>query len=485
MRDPLGPLRFVAQRHGIAIAAALFLVPIAACGGSHSPVADGGQACVSNQIVETAGNRRMDVLFVIDDSPGMAGMHDKLVRAFPSFITAFVGVPGGYPNLHVAVVSSSMGAGRFANVPGCQVGSAGARDGAFRHPAGSGLAAGETFMRFNGSPINFQGDPGVVFSALADVGIEGCTYPQPLAAARRALARAQDPSDPDNGGFLRPDAELLVVIVTNQDDCSVPPDADLFDPAQLSLAAPYGGTGTYRCAEFGLLCDGMKPPHALGDAIPDVALAACVPAEAGLLTPVADLTNELRGLKGNPDDVAVSVIGGPSEPVIVGRQAVELGTGVTEDQPRLQPSCSGSSGDSASPSVRLKAWADGFGPNGLFLPACVDDDKLVIALGAHLARVTSGYRAICIEGQPVSTEAGLPNCQVTQTSVEADGTQVEWQLPHCDADRTVLPCWKLDANSLQCLGGEPALTVCRDASCTDDPYAAPPGSVTVRCQVGC
>jgi hypothetical protein len=450
-------------------------------------VADGGQACVSDETFKTAGNPRMDVLFVIDDSPEMVSMRDKLVPAFPSFITTFADATrADYPNLHVAVVSSSMGGGRFANVPGCEEGSAGARDGAFRHPAGAGLAAGETFMRFNGSPLNFQGDPGVVFSALADVGVGGCPYPQPLAAARRALARAQDPSDPDNAGFLRADARLLVVIVTNEDDCSVPADSDLFDPSQVSLTDPYGGTGTYRCAEFGLLCDGMKPPHALAASAGDVALDGCVPAEAaGLLTPIADLTNDLLGLKDDLDEVSVSLIGGPPEPLVVGQQAVALGAGVTENQPRLQPSCAGSSGGPASPSVRLKAWADGFDANGIFLPSCVDTGMLATAVAGQLGQITLALGSECISGVPVSTAAGLPNCLVVQTRIEEDGSQVRSELPHCDVDRTVVPCWKIDAKASQCLYVGPAFTVCRNVACTAEPALTPPGALAVRCQIAC
>ena len=325
----------------------------------------------------------------------------------------------------------------------------------------------------------------MVFSALADVGVGGCAYPQPLAAARRALARAQDPSDPDNGGFLRAEARLLVVIVTNQDDCSVPADSDLFDPAQVSLADPHGGPGTYRCAEFGLLCDGVKPPHALAAGSGDIALDGCAPAEtAGLLTPIADLRGELLGLKDDPDQVSVSLIGGPPDPVVVGPQAVQLDSGVTEDQPRLRPSCTGSSGEPADPGVRLRAWADGFTANGIFLPACVEADILVDAVATQLSRLPIGRAGQCIRGIPVATAAGLPDCQVTQTSFEEDGTRLQWELPHCDADRTVLPCWKLDVNVLQCQSADARLTVCREPSCSAAALT-PAGSLSVQCQVGC
>ena len=167
-------------------------------------------------------------------------------------------------------------------------------------------------MRLNGGPINFKDDAGTVFSRLAGLGHAGCPYPQPLEAARRALTKAQDPNDPDNAGFLRSDATLDVVIITNEDDCSVPETSDLFDPTQTRLADWYGAPGPYRCAELGWLCGGTAPPHQLPAGLETVALDACVPVEGeGTLTPVSVFSQFLQGLKASPDDVLVSVVTGP------------------------------------------------------------------------------------------------------------------------------------------------------------------------------
>lgn len=471
------------------VAVALAALSTAGCGQSGSPANDGGQSCVDTQTFKTAANPRLDVLFVVDDSPAMAGMQAKLAKVAPSLVTAFYNsARGGYPDLHVAVVTSSLGGGRFANVPGCELGSAGARDGAFVHPAGAGLAGGETFMRFNGTPLNVKGDPGAVFGALAAVGTGGCVYPQPLQAALRALTRAQDPADPDNGGFLRANARLLVVVVTDQDDCSIPADSDLFDPSQTSVADPYGAPGIYRCAEFGWSCIGGPPPHMPNpiDNPIDIALPACVPAENyGRLTPVATLSAALRAFKHDPDEVSVSLISGAAGMVVVGQQVVDPGTGVPEAEPRLQPACTGPDGESATPAVRLKAWADTFAANGIFIPVCTEDDQLATVVSAQLNQINSAYGSSCLDGVPILTEAGQPNCQVTQTSVDEAGTEVRWALPYCDPDRTVLPCWKMDVDALQCIDTGPAFTVCRDPACTSAPSLTPAGSVTLRCQVGC
>lgn len=61
-------------------------------------------------------------------------------------------------------------------------------------------------------------------------GISGCGYEAPLEAMLEALGRSDDDGDPASG-FLREDALLQVVIVTDEVDCSITPGgAAAFDP---------------------------------------------------------------------------------------------------------------------------------------------------------------------------------------------------------------------------------------------------------------
>ena len=52
----------------------------------------------------------LDVLLMIDDSSGMASMQAKLAAQLPSFINVLENLPSGLPNIHIAVVSSDLGA---------------------------------------------------------------------------------------------------------------------------------------------------------------------------------------------------------------------------------------------------------------------------------------------------------------------------------------------------------------------------------------
>ena len=68
----------------------------------------------------------LDILFMVDNSSSMTSMQMKLVAQDPAFMTVLKNFPNGLPNIHVAVVSSDMGApgdsvnqiGHVAEAPG-------------------------------------------------------------------------------------------------------------------------------------------------------------------------------------------------------------------------------------------------------------------------------------------------------------------------------------------------------------------------------
>src|SRR5204862_5429432 len=63
-------------------------------------------------------NRNVDLLFMVDNSSSMTPLQTNLLNNFPTFMTALESAPEGLPNIHVAVVSSDMGAGN-GQVTGC------------------------------------------------------------------------------------------------------------------------------------------------------------------------------------------------------------------------------------------------------------------------------------------------------------------------------------------------------------------------------
>ena len=93
-------------------------------------------------------NRNVDMLFLVDDSSSMRLSQENLNRNFPRFMTTLQAAPQGLPNIHVAVISSDMGAGD-GSVVGCNT--TGGKQGIFQYtPRGtctaSGLSDGATYI---------------------------------------------------------------------------------------------------------------------------------------------------------------------------------------------------------------------------------------------------------------------------------------------------------------------------------------------------
>ena len=101
----------------------------------------------------------------------------------------------------------------------------------------------------------------------------------------RALGADGQAPPVENHDFLRPDAYLAIVMITNEDDCSASPGFPLFDtdvehgPSTSQLGPPTN----FRCNEFGHICDGVRPDrHAPnGDVNATQTYDSCVSAEDG------------------------------------------------------------------------------------------------------------------------------------------------------------------------------------------------------------
>jgi hypothetical protein len=300
-------------------------------------------------------------------------------------MTVLQGLPGGLPDLHVAVISSSLGAGAYGDVPGCGPGSPGDDAGKFQHLPGCGLAPSQSFVKASaaGTSDNFTGTLASVVGCLTQLGDGGCGFEHQLESTRQALIRSLQPNDPDNAGFLRDDAYLAVIMLTNEDDCSVPADSQLFNTAVSSVndQPPLGGLWSYRCNEFGHVCDQPLPHFATG--LPTT-LTNCRSAEKtdGLyhLTPVADFVSFLLAVRA-PDHLFVAALTGPPQPYTVHARAAQFANGSTEMQPEISHSCTAADGSYADPAVRLGQFIGSFGPNGAFESLCADD------LGASVTRI--------------------------------------------------------------------------------------------------
>jgi hypothetical protein len=322
--------------------------------------------------------RKVDMLFVVDDSSETRRLQTIFLYNFPVFLTTLRSLPGDPPDLHIAVVSSDLGAGD-GSIAGCNA--TGGDQGIFQHAArgtctSTGLAPGATYIADNGEGKNYTGNLTDVFACIAALGETGCGFEHQLAAITRALGADGRPPPEENQGFLRPDAYLFIMVVTSEDDCSAPPGSGFYDwMMNDTLASPLGSIGNYRCNEFGHLCNGLKPPRLAPNGSVDdtVTLTGCTSAEqAGMLTPVAEITSQIRALKRFPDQqIVVAAVAGPSTPYTVKwRRPLMSDTG---PWPEMTHACTASDPSfiwSADPAVRIADWVSGFGANGQLLSAC-------------------------------------------------------------------------------------------------------------------
>jgi hypothetical protein len=417
-------------------------------------------------------NRNVDLLFMVDNSSSMRLSQDNLNRNFPKFMQRLMDPPG-LPNIHVAVVSSDMGAGD-GSIDGCD--STGGNNGVFQYtPRGActstGLAPGATFISNVNGVANYTGDLPAVFTCIAALGENGCGFEHQFASITRALGVDGLGAAPqENQDFLRKDAYLVIVMITNEDDCSASPGngpngrIPLFDStANSDMASALGPPANFRCNEFGHLCDDGtgKLVHPNRNA-PNLDVAATVTYSScqsndqeGYLLGVADTANRIKKLKDSPDQVIVAAITGPAMPYTVTWKKPSTtdtscnAMGQSCPWPAIAHSCTADDTSYADPSVRISEFVNQFGANGLVLPICSTDfsgslDRIASLINAQL-------KPPCI-AQKVAMKPGTqePDCKVVSHTSNGTNT-VDAPVPWCGSGAAP-PCWQLTAGGTTCTG---------------------------------
>lgn len=223
---------------------------------------------------------RWDILFVIDNSETMLAKQVEVARQIPGLMRALEARSADY---HLGFVSTDVGSLPMGEVPfpidpadACatekgddgrlQAMPCGQRPGqsdAARTAclqdlnalcASAGLAPrdGEPFISVdsgqgvsNIAPRLIDGrdqGPELAAQCMALMGSRGCQLTSPLEAARRAL----DGHLAENRGFLRVDSQLVVIFVTDKDDCSVQASHRSENTPQTIRQFQAGGV-TYPC----------------------------------------------------------------------------------------------------------------------------------------------------------------------------------------------------------------------------------------------
>ena len=490
-------------------------------------------------------NHKLDVIFMIDDSSSMAPLQTKLADQLPTFMDKLVDPSTGQlPDLHVGVISSSQGAGAWSDVNSCEPGYPGDDGGKFQQgPGGIGsgacpdLHAGERYLKTGdgtaNNPPNFDGDIRPLFKCMALLGQTGCGFESQFKSTLRALQKADMSADQDadNGGFLRKDAILAVVMVTNEDDCSVADNSLLLTPA-VNSAADASGLGalwSYRCNEFGHLCDGNPPPHgydfnSMSFNLPDgtmsspnasgtggVVLHNCVSAEdngktesiivpegkdqgkpdptMGHLWPTVDLfTQYVKSLKTNEDDILVAAITGPVESMGATYRVVPYQNANGETDPNIDHSCvfpttAGGPPEYGDPAVRIAQWVANFGNNGALYPICAD--TFAKAMNGIADKIHQKLGASCLSTNIATRQDGTHICDVSENVTNTDTNKTESRaLSECSTSLDNTPCYRLIDNAPDCVQQADVTTlfqVCVNSTCTPASNSNESRNASVSC----
>ncbi len=192
---------------------------------------------------------RVDLLVMVDNSGSMSQEQALLTSHFRELMQALLDPsdddgdtrPDAPPveDLHVGVVSSDMGT--MGHILGTCTRPDGGDDGCFRHTPSAVVAGCDerypAFLARDSTNADVYGPLSLAddFACIATLGTSGCGFEQQLEAVRRAVLENQAPGR-CNEGFLRDDSVVVLLLVTDEDDCSVDPaHPEMFDQERPDL----------------------------------------------------------------------------------------------------------------------------------------------------------------------------------------------------------------------------------------------------------
>jgi hypothetical protein len=434
----------------------LLLLAAAATACSGDTIVVGDLAEVA--IIKAIPNRDLDLLFVVDNSSSMLDQQQALAAAFPRMIDALTQLDGALPNLHIGVVTSDLGTSALDGAPPAPP--VGIGTGACEQTGDDGVLRTSALLSTNptfidtGTP-NFGGALAEAFQDLAVVGTEGCGFEQHLGAAARAVTH------PANAGFLRPTANLAVVFIADEDDCSAA-SPSLFAAGTSEL----GPLDSYRCTREGVRCTESldEPGDKTGCTARD---------DSAHVAGIQPFVDALFAVKPDPRMLMTAAIVGDPEPVHVTRTA-------PLDALALAPSCLGANPDgpeNAMPAVRIATFLEAFPGRARQTTICGGD------LAAPLDQIGESARRLlgdpCLDTARLVDTSGDPGvqpaCEVLDIVDSNPGARVE--LPPCSAG-AARDCYELVADAATCPDSADHIRIAfRRAAPAEDLWA------TVRCQL--
>ncbi|HKP61144.1 MAG TPA: hypothetical protein VJV78_30645 [Polyangiales bacterium] len=388
--------------------------------GPNDPVSQPAGRCVLGGYcaeIEIQAPRSADLLFVVDNSGSMRQEQAALREQFPKLIQVLVtGLKSSgerFPplrDLHLGVVSSDMGlAGIPNNFPGCntQRHINGGDDGVLLHPGNTGPGCQAEYPPWL-AYTQGKDDPqktAANFGCIAALGTTGCGFEQQLEAGLKALwpknyvdadgnvyPPEKNPilflsttnegrfghgdvpvTQGGNGGFLRANSLVAIVIVTDEEDCSSKNTGHFLstnDPANplskqgINLRCFYNKQNLFEIDRYVKGYQGLRPGRE-----EDVLFAAIVGVPKELVSAEARASVNFSDQKAR-DEFYDNILG---DTRMVERPMNESVPAIAN----VAPSCSrtDSLGERADayPPRRMVEVAKGFGQNAVVQSICQDD----------------------------------------------------------------------------------------------------------------
>jgi hypothetical protein len=270
-------------------------------GSTANPAGGGGDGGASGKPVANAlstvkSTHKLDLLLMVDNSISMADKQQVLSRSLPDLIQRVADPGSGITDLHVGVVTSSLGGHGSTLCAGSDTGSVEDQE---LNDHGHLIATRPRFLSSNGALApNAMGvlewtagqDVGALTSGVQDMvlaaGEFGCGLEAQLEAVQRFLTDphpyqqinvAKCPGSLDDcavptgvdtdllaqrAAFLRPDSAVAVVVLSDENDCSIQEGGQYYYAARQDIILPHGSSvcatnPNDACCYF---CNGDSPP---------------------------------------------------------------------------------------------------------------------------------------------------------------------------------------------------------------------------------
>ncbi len=515
--------------------------PAACQSGTSNGTPTGGVAGVGQETdiyISVAPSRLLDLVFMVDNSPSMAPKAAKMNAQFPRLIDGLKDPNDGtLPDLRVAIIDSDLGTGGAYDGGSCgpnseNGGSNWGDQGKFMMvgATGCGVTSPDAqWLEYNhGQALNYSGDISQVFACLAtNLGTQGCGEEHQLQALEWALVAKGVGNDAQQLSFLRANATLGLVFLSDEDDCSAATNDGMFG----DLPGLSGESASLRCATRAHACAGRNltesPPGYPTDAPYSHPFSDCmartdscpnptdgtsttdtsVPTDCSPLKDVHHLAEEIKSLKTDPDGqiLVAGIFGWPLSDADMASATYKIDQVPNPNiqdtahprifdswpvcyDPQHMPSAasadpatgfdSSAAGWGATGGLRMSAFVDEFGDNGLKFSICQTDfsaslQKIGNAMAKHQQNLCVGYTLLDTD---VNTPGLQPDCRVVYRIPEVDPANpnnIIYQensasMPQCPVGATQgnvdADCWQLGNDTTRCPINGQTISVLRTAA---------------------